>query len=304
MFRRMVVLLDGSPEAATALPMARTLALATGAEIELLRVVPSESAAAGRYLEGIAEELSASGVRVSTCVRKGDPRTQILAELRPDGVDQVVMAVRAHASPGQEPLGHLAEALVEKSPAPVLVVPPGGHPVRHIKTLLVPMRGHPGSTMALGAAVKLARATGASLVLLEVMGSVPAYMYEGGLLAGSLDPEWELTARANAQTLLDTIAARLRVSGIAAQAQVRVGSMPATLLEAADEIEADMIVITTHAQEPPANAALGSTASRLLRIAHQPVLLIRHEVLEPASIEAEPRSQSRPVHTMVTASCR
>ena len=47
----------------------------------------------------------------------------------------------------------------------------------------------------------------------------------------------------------------------------------------ADELGADIIVMTSHAQEPPSTVAVSSLASQILRVARQPVLLIRHEVL-------------------------
>jgi nucleotide-binding universal stress UspA family protein len=287
MFQRLLVTLDGTAQAATALPVVRSLAVATGAAVVLLRVLPAtrtsadqQRAAAEQNLRHIADELASAGLQVTARIREGDPASEIIEEVHSSAADGIVLAARAHAGPGQPPLGHVPEQVVARSPVPVLTVRPGGRRVTHIETLLVPMRGHPGSTMALGVAVKLARAVGARSVLLEVIGSVPTYVYEGGLLAGSIDPDWEQASRDSAQTRLESVASRLRATGIRAEGQVRMGPMPATLLDTADELGADIIVITSHAQEPPSTAAVSSLASQILRVARQPVLLIRHEVLQ------------------------
>ena len=287
MFQRLLVTLDGTAQAAAALPVVRGLAVATGAAVVLLRVLPptlasavQQRAAAEQNLRHIADELASAGLHVTASVRDGDPVSEILDEVHSSAADGIVLAARAHAGPGQPPLGHVPERVIARSPVPILTVRPGGRRVTHIETLLVPMRGHPGSTMALGVAVKLARTVGARIVLLEVIGSVPTYVYEGGLLAGSIDPDWEQASRDSAQTRLESIASRLRATGIRAEGQVRIGPMPATLLDAADELGADIIVMTSHAQEPPSTAAVSSLASQILRVARQPVLLIRHEVLQ------------------------
>jgi nucleotide-binding universal stress UspA family protein len=61
MFRSILVPLDGHPQAATALPLARAVAEATGAVVHILRVTSPLSkdgaTAARNYLERIADEL-------------------------------------------------------------------------------------------------------------------------------------------------------------------------------------------------------------------------------------------------------
>jgi len=61
MFRSILVPLDGSAYSAAALPVARTVATATGSAIQLLRVVTkgsqTENNQAASYLEPIGQEL-------------------------------------------------------------------------------------------------------------------------------------------------------------------------------------------------------------------------------------------------------
>src|SRR5947209_7843871 len=94
MFTRLLVPLDGSPESNTALPPARTVALATGGSVVLLRVVseressdnPPSLADATQSLTRTATELAGSGLRVDSMVRQGVPADEILMQVQSQGV--------------------------------------------------------------------------------------------------------------------------------------------------------------------------------------------------------------------------
>src|SRR3982751_5986948 len=100
MFKKLLTPLDGSGESAVALPLARTLAQATGGEIVLLRVVPEQllgadpvaRAEAEESLARIAKELAGAGVRVSTVVQAGaNPAAEIVAVAQRQSADLIVM---------------------------------------------------------------------------------------------------------------------------------------------------------------------------------------------------------------------
>src|ERR1043166_5254093 len=76
--RHLLVPLDGSDLAASVVPVARTLAVATGATVRLVTVEPQatplgSARAAAAYLDGIAESLRRANVSVQTNVRVGEP---------------------------------------------------------------------------------------------------------------------------------------------------------------------------------------------------------------------------------------
>jgi nucleotide-binding universal stress UspA family protein len=58
----------------------------------------------------------------------------------------------------------------------------------------------------------------------------------------------------------------------------RAGGIEGTILAVADEVEADLIVMSTHVLKGPARTLLGSVADAVVRTARQPVLLIRRAV--------------------------
>src|SRR5690242_5838589 len=90
MLRNVLVPLDGAPQAAEALPLARTLATANQGVVCLLRVVPEVGTAtatrpqlhsqAQAYLESISHGLMGDALQVTPCVRSGDPATQIVEQ--------------------------------------------------------------------------------------------------------------------------------------------------------------------------------------------------------------------------------
>ena len=130
MFTKLLVPLDGTPEAAVAVLPALTLARATGASMHLIRVslaalgVPplDEAVEAERGLERVAAELVTHGVAVSTAVRRGDAAEQIVAEARQRDADLIVMSTHALTGPARALLGSVADAVVRTSHRPVLLV--------------------------------------------------------------------------------------------------------------------------------------------------------------------------------------
>jgi nucleotide-binding universal stress UspA family protein len=279
--------------------LARALARVTGATFTLLRVVPAAAdeqaiRAAQHGLDGVAAELTASGLTATTVVRTGDPAQQIVEQTRADATDLIVMRTHGRAGLARAVLGSVAERVLTLSPVPLLLLRPGGQYVSQIKSLLVPVDGSPGGALALGAAVGLAAASGASVRLLEVVVPIPTYMYGAYAVNGAafVDPAWDEEARVSAQTYLDGLAARLRGSGLTVETEVLVAPMVADAIAGIAQARGiDLIVMSTQALSGAARAVLGSVADALVRAAPCPVLLLRRDpppVPQDASQTAEP----------------
>ena len=224
----MLVPLGGCP-AATALPAARALATALGAQVSLLRVVrrpvalldghADEIRDAATYLDGLARELTASGLRVKTNVRSGEVVEAILAEIDEQRVDLVVMATRGHSGVVRAVLGSVAGEVLSRSPVPVVLLRTDSRRLSAISRLLVPVDGSAGSALALGAAMDLAHATGARLTLLEVVTPTPVWTYEaraGFYFGQHIDPDWDTAALSGARRYVDDLVEQLRGRGVAA----------------------------------------------------------------------------------------
>ncbi len=144
MFRRIIVPLDGSELAERALPQAEELSRLTGAPIHLVRVVDvtvlmrygafglaieyaaiepalaEERAAAREYLDRMRREVEARGVSVTTELPEGVASRELLGLARPD--DLLVMASHGRGGLARWFLGSVAEEVVRRSQAPVLLV--------------------------------------------------------------------------------------------------------------------------------------------------------------------------------------
>jgi nucleotide-binding universal stress UspA family protein len=293
-FQKLLVPLDGTAESAVALPLARLVAAATGAELRLLRVIhphgdnarEADTAEARRSLERIREELEPSGLSVESTVRQsGSPGAEIEQEAKRWGADLIVMATHGRSGLRRAVLGSVAEHVLTHSSRPLLLVRPGGHRVTQLTTLLVPVDGSPGAALALGTAVPLAQATSARLVLLQVVVPAAAYMVQDvtGMSSVMLDPAWDEEALAGAQQYVSGLTTRLQGIGVVAEGRAVLGTMAETLMgrvttpivDAADDVAADIVVMSTHALTGPVRTVVGSTADEVVRNARRPVLLVR-----------------------------
>jgi nucleotide-binding universal stress UspA family protein len=312
-FQKLLVPLDGTAPSTVALPLARTVAQATGAQIVLLRVIPEQHPDAVQRTETEqtlaphAAELAAEGLHVESVVQpSAEPvPLEIVQATHRQGADLIVMATHGRGGPEPAVLGSVAERVVAESAVPVLLLRPGGHRVRHLTTLLVPVDGSPGSALALGTAVPLAQATGARIVLLQVILYLPKAYVRPRVI---INRRWEETALESARSYVEGLARRLRESGITAEGRAvaghapdaamdeQRGSVPGTIVDAANEVGADLIMMSTHALTGPERARLGSVAEEVVRTAPHPVLLVRRRYPRhqgfamPAAACSDPRS--------------
>jgi nucleotide-binding universal stress UspA family protein len=277
MFKKVVVPLDGTPQAAAALPLARSIAHTTDGSLLLLRVTDEvdRSGDPERYLQAVAKELQDG--TVECIVRHGTAVDEIVAIARDLNADLIVMATHGRAGIERILAGSVAERVLTHSKVPLVLVRPGGKRVTHLKTLLVPTDGTAGAALALASAVGLARAGDARVVLVEAIEPIPLWVYAAdyGVAPTYLDPAWEDEAVSAADTYVRGLVSRLQAAGVKAEGQARKGGAVAVIEAVADEADADLIIMSTHAYTGPARTVLGSTADALVRTAKRPVLLIR-----------------------------
>ena len=303
MFNKLLVPLDGTTEAAAALPAATTLARSTGASITLVRVPVSDGdpaeALMGDHiaedeLRATAEELAAGGLKVDWVIGTPPVPRFIIDAAAARDADAIVMATHGRTGLARAFAGSAFERVVADSGRLVLLLKPDGKRLDRIETLLVPVDGTAGGALALGAAVALAHATEARLVLVDVVPPTPPWMYGGVGYAPLLyvDPAWDEEALRSAETYVEGLRKRLQESGLQVETKAVRGEVAATIDVVAEQTSADMIVMSTHALTGPARAVLGSVADSVVRTGHRPVLLVHRpdgllggteDVLEPRS---------------------
>jgi nucleotide-binding universal stress UspA family protein len=141
------------------------------------------------------------------------------------------------------------------------------------RSILVPLDGSPFGEHALPLALSIARRSGAQLYLAHVhVDSVP--MFVNGMVY--LDPTADIQARERERAYLDALATRLAKRLDRAITTTLLDGMVADALhDYATQIEADLVVLTTHGRAGLARAWLGSVADTLMRRLPIPVLLVR-----------------------------
>jgi nucleotide-binding universal stress UspA family protein len=308
MFKRLLVPLDGTPQSASALPFARVLAGTSGGRLVLMQVVepwklsPEERIERPRlvlgHLERIAEELHASGLEVAVRVSTGEVVPEVLSVADVEHADALVIAT--HPSRLERLVDNSTTgALIARSALPVFVIRPGGRRIEHLRNLLVAVDGTLGGARALDQATRLARLTGAALVLVRVTQPHGTFGFDPLLhvtLGVQSQPKADAEALAAAEEYVNDVSRRLRDHGIAATPRVMVGQPAERIVAAAEQVDADVIIMSTHGYQAPLRSVLGSTADEVVRSAGRPVLLVRRTdgevatALEAASVAADCRA--------------
>jgi nucleotide-binding universal stress UspA family protein len=144
----LLIPLDGSELAESALPFGTDLAQATGARLVFVSVVPKEGrlvagmggaittcvgeahtrldAEARGYLASIVERTRASGIPTETVVRYGDAATEIVAVADTSAPAAVVMATHGRSGLVRAMVGSVASGVVHHAATPVIMIHPTG----------------------------------------------------------------------------------------------------------------------------------------------------------------------------------
>lgn len=103
----------------------------------------------------------------------GDPATEILAAERRLGIDLIVLSARGEAAEAErsDPLtivGHVAREVIEKSAAPVLLLPLAYREALPWRSALVPISGEAGTDESLVVALRLAQTLDLTVTIAHV----------------------------------------------------------------------------------------------------------------------------------------
>jgi len=134
-----------------------------------------------------------------------------------------------------------------------------------IKTILVPLDGSPVAEQGLAAACRIARGTGAALLLMR------SVVY----FAAETTREDEGRDLQEAREYLDTVRRDLERQGFAVATEVLPVEPVRAILFAVKAHAADLISICTHGHSGIEHAVLGSVAGAVLRRSTAPILLTR-----------------------------
>jgi nucleotide-binding universal stress UspA family protein len=296
MFKHLLVPLDGSSLAETALPAAAYLAQLFGASVTLIHVIEkdapkeihkdrhlTEPEEAEAYLKDVASRAFPEGTKVEWHVHieevKDVARSIVLhaQELEPD---LLVMCTHGRGGVRDWLMGSIAQQVVAAGKTPLLLIPPldEGQTAFSCRLALVALDGLPDHEQALPLAAELAKVCNATLYLLMVIPTLGTLKAEEAATSKMLPTAMAATldiAEESGKGYLGRHLARLQSEGIKAGAEVARGDALPVIVETVQRLHADLIVMGTHGKTGMDAFWSGSVTPRLSHRSQVPLLLVR-----------------------------
>lgn len=292
-FRHVLVCLDRSEAAESALPLAAHLARMDDARVTLLHVLeaptdPSEVRVtdalgweiarqeAKSYLERVGERLA---LPTQTCVAEGPSAHRITALASELRADLTVLTTHGEGGGGEWSLGSTAQKILALASGSILISPaPSRTPAPRVppRRILVPLDGSKRTESVLPTVTRLARGSDAEVIVAHIV-------WEPVITEVLSAPEDLVLARqlaerqaASAGEYLDRIVARFVADGVVARALVRRNSDHREgLVSLAHAEGADLVVLCAHGSVCNARRQFGSVASYLIAHSTTPLLVIQ-----------------------------
>ena len=296
-YKRLLVPLDGSKLAEAVLPAVAAIARRAASEVTLMHVLEErapttihgekhllDASEASAYVEEVAGRLRAEGVDVRFHVheaREGDVARSIVEHTEEFAPDVVVLC--AHGPGGLRGFvsGRVGQQVLQLGTRPILLIQPdarGNAPAFDLDSVLVPLDGTEEHEGALASAAPLAELFGAVLHLIYVVPTVATLADErtrsAVLLPTAMRAILDMTQQRGTE-YLDQVAERCRSQGLTVAPEVLRGSTVAALLNRAQRLEVDLIVMASHGRAGLSAFLSGSVAPRLMKKVKGPLLLVR-----------------------------
>jgi nucleotide-binding universal stress UspA family protein len=295
MFRHILVPLDGSEFAESALPVALFAAKRFGARLTLFHVLEREApdlvggqrhladlAGAELYLKSLAEGL-VGAARADWHVHEAatdDVASSIVEHYGEFDYDLVVMCARGSGGLEGIAVGSIAGKVIDLGEIPVLLVRPKASAAGDFagfSTIFAALDNASLHDAALDEAAAFARRAEAKLVLLSAVPTLSTLSKAKGTPATLLPSAARLLLEMETEELrehLDEHVAALARAGIRAEAKVVRGDPARAIAKAVDASEGSLLVMGTHGKIGMRAFWSGSVASKAVAFSKASVLLV------------------------------
>ena len=293
-FHDILVPLDGSALAESVLPTVVEFARHFGTNVTLLHVIErtapqsihgehhlADEVSATRYLEGLSGKLEGEGIKTSFHVhpnKERDVAASIAGHAQELASDLIVVAT--HGSGGLRDLviGSIAEQVIGRGMAPVLLLrpgtPPPGEPFT-VRRMVVPLDGSADSERALPIARAIGRAWDAEAILVRVVPTRADLSNERSAIAVMLPGATRAVLEIEEAVAADYLAETCRHLGDLATTQARTlrGDPTAMVLRTVETCGADFVVMATHGRSGLGAFWADSVGHRLAERVAVPLLI-------------------------------
>lgn len=222
----------------------------------------------------VSERAEAAGLDVTESIQTGVPHAEILTYITDNDIDAVVMGTHGRTGAERGALGSTTDRILREADVPVFTVQLAesqgtdieGNAINY-NDILVPTDGSDAAVRAAEHAIGFAEPYGATLHGLYVVDS-SIFEFEDAprSLLGPL--------REGGQNAVAEIQSMAADASITATNTLAEGRPFEEILEAADDVNAGLIVVGRRGRTGLPEVLLGSTTARLVRLAKPPVLSV------------------------------
>jgi nucleotide-binding universal stress UspA family protein len=298
---KVLVAIDGSRYTDMAIGTLKTLQLPSSTEVELMTVMPehtflggltlqmlrrgavsreqahgSQEQRAAELLQGPADSLRESGVKVETALRRGSPAEQIIRQAADGQADLVVIGAKGTEASARFRLGSVAQKVMKYAGTSVLLV---REKTTKFRRALLATDGSRHSDEAVRFLLALPLPHGCKVFALTSLESHIAALMKMPTL--DLDTNRRMlldlqeAEEKAARELLARGQKRFREQGYATEGLVLRGSPAEEILVAARTLNPDLVVVGAKGLTEIETFLLGSVAQRVARFSRYSVLIVR-----------------------------
>jgi nucleotide-binding universal stress UspA family protein len=291
MFERILIPLDGSILAESAIPYLRDMADQLKAEIYLLHVCPLEYDSHLHmhqvYLNNVADNLRkemqlSQGPKIKSEVILGDPVKAIIDYIKQKNID--LIALTSHGSSGFKSisLGNVADKVIRGSGVATLLIRvkdaiQGVPGKKKIERILATFDNSDSSKVSIPYITELAVKMKAAVTLFCLTQTVYSQIVDG--IGSGAGVNWDSIDNATLKYVdgyLQNIEDEMKKTGILVNHSTYLGMDAASeILNMERKSGADLIVMATRGRSQVARWAFGSVAEKVLREGNLPLLLIK-----------------------------
>ncbi len=312
--KSVLVPVDGSNFAEHALPYALGIARRTAATVYVALVhVPADLVGPNHpladaveaqheaqrdldaaYIDELAERIGASGLPVRPALLRGNVAAALSRYVEAERIELVVMTTHGRGGLKRAWLGSTADSLLRQCMAPLLLIRPSERTReitaandRRFERVLAAVDGSETAELAVRDAFDIGLTDEAALILLHVL--QPPVAAASPYLPHTIQlTHEEISAREDhMRQYLATIAAQDWLAGRTVETKVVVDYQPAlAIMDTAERVDADLIVLGTHGRGGLRRLILGSVADTVVRGTQRPVLIHRGVGRVPATADA------------------
>jgi nucleotide-binding universal stress UspA family protein len=282
MYEKILVPLDGSELAEQALPYVEQIAGKLNSEAIFITVClpgdPLERALA-EYIERRADKIQSLGIKTRSLCIEGESAASIIDFAEKNKISLIIISTHGRTGVSHWPLGNIANKIVQKSHAPVLLVRSSQLAKtaadRELRKILVALDGSRFSEAIIPYAERLAKGIGSEVVLLKVIEPSKLPQLAAYIDREKYEEDFMAKLKREAARYLSKKKTALANKEVNVNSELLEGKPVDTILQYDEEKSVNLIALTTHGFSGITKWAYGSVASRIIEGSPKPILLVR-----------------------------